>query len=347
MALTFPRRHGSSPATLVKQEHFERVLRQELAMAWAAIKKPRPEWPTWAPWRRVLYIDLNAGPGWLDPSEDADLDLRCSDPRPEPIKGSPLITLRAALDEAIPIKMVLCEKDRAHCRDLYEALVDEVMDYHLETWGHESACDGCAGCDRWLAAEYLDELVTILEGDHNETIPALLAGYPEVWGGKRPFFGLIYADPYGAKGANGPGLLPMEALSRVPCLSRVEILINVSATAYKRARRAGAMETYLFADLAPIKRAHRWIREPVGRWQWTMILATNTPRLTLTRSLGFHRSDTPEGAALIDRLNISAHERRGPAHALDPHRPPEDRAVVGRPVPDQAARPGGRHPLDA
>lgn len=314
MVATDTRNGGGSAATFVKQEHFDRVVRQELVMAHAALRKPHPEWPTWNPRRRVLYIDLNAGPGYVGADDwPRTRDDLCDAP-PGPgwsSKGSPLLALRAALELEIPIKMVLCERNPAHCRALKEALIDELMDHLLGAAAHETrTCPGCGACDRWAAEAHLDELVTILEGDHNETVPALLAEHPEVWAGKRPFFGLIYADPYGK---NDLPLGPLVALSRVPCLKRVEILVNVAATAYKRVRGAGLDTARLFEDLAGIDRAHRWIREPLGRWQWTMLLATNTPQIQMKRRLGFHRTDADEGRALIARLNTSANERRDPA----------------------------------
>lgn len=306
-----PRRGGGSRATQIKQEHFERVLRQEMAIAWATIQKPHPQWTGWHPRRTVLYIDLNPGPGYVGGRDQEELaaliEAGLADgPTDAAIRGSPLLALRASLDLKIPVKLVLCEKNPRFCRQLWEALIDEMMDWRLSVSPHSAGCAGCAGCDRWDAEQQVRARVTLLEGDHNETIPTLLARHPEIWDSNRPFFGLIYADPYGLRDLP---IGPMQALSRARALRRVEILVNVSATAYKRVRRAGQPGGYLFDDLASIERAHRWIREPAGQWQWTMMLATNTPAFKPLGRLKFHDVRSTEGSRLLTVLNLSAGER--------------------------------------
>lgn len=313
--VTDARRGGGSLATIVKQQHFEKVVAQELRMAWAAINARHDDWRDWHPRRVVLVFDLNGGPGYISDDEiyDETTGWRISDPRPsleDSLKGSPLLTLRAALDADIPLKLVVCEKNPAFCRSLKEALIDELQDWALDNLPHDgAACDGCSRCDRWKAEDRLDTMVTILEGDHTETIPAFLAQHRAVFASKRPFFGLIYADPYGAKGDNGLPVGPLEHLTRVPCLRRLEVLINVSATAYKRTRHLGAGE--LFDELDAIHRDHRWVREPVTAWQWTMILATNSPKVRPNERLGFHRFESDAGRSLIDRLSLSKAQRKG------------------------------------
>lgn len=302
-------------------------------MARAAINAKHPEWPNWRPRPEALLLDLNPGPGYLG-TEDwvhdgggewsqvapTKYSLVESGPGPEwSMRGSPLLTYRAALERDDPFRLVLFEKSKKALARLREALIDETMDY----WGGISAhewgrCNGCVICDRWEAEEWMEKLVTIVPGDHNVTVPAFLEEHRQVFAdGQHPFFGMIYADPYGK---NDLPLGPMIALSKIPVLQRVEILINVGATTYKRTRGAGRTlqwgersRRYLFDDLALIQRRYLWIREPVRQLQWTMILATNAPKLRMSRELGFHRSDTPEGQALIDRLNYGPSDKEKPA----------------------------------
>jgi hypothetical protein len=124
----------------------------------------------------------------------------------------------------------------------------------------------------------------------------------ELWRWQADADGLVYADPY--------GLLPVELLQQFALrFARVDQLLCVTATGYKRFRTA-ATPRYLQRDVQVIGKRYAWVREPVkgDAWQQTMIFLTNWNGWPHLKQLGFWSLASPEGRALMDRLNYSKPE---------------------------------------
>lgn len=112
--------------------------------------------------------------------------------------------------------------------------------------------------------------------------------------------GIVYADPNGIKD------LSVEALERFALkFPRMDILVNIAATTIKRAR---GYRPDLYASMddvfKPIRdhRKRLFIREPVGAFQWTMLLFTNWADCPTLEQRGFWDVDSPDGKRLWDYL---------------------------------------------
>ena len=156
----------------------------------------------------------------------------------------------------------------------------------------------------------------VVVGDHEETAPIIAGQIREIG---PPAFGLVYADPNAT-------LLPIAAirsLVHAPRRSRIDVLIYVSATTYKRVVGAGFRVGRLLDDLAAIGKRHVWLREPTGRHQWTFAILSDWDGHPEFRNIGFHRLGTPGGDALALRLNFTTSEARrdGPPFDQPPTEP--------------------------
>lgn len=311
-----PRWGGRSAETRIKQAHFTDVLRHQVAVGWAALKKAQRERPTWDILDRLIVLDLNGGCGTLGDPDNPDDPLTG-------LPGSPVIALRYALEAHIPMFMFVFELRADYIDRLRSRLLEEITDFWLNQGPHDiQACLGCPGCNLLEAEDVLNTYVRLIQGDHNVTFWPC---FRYLVGRRKAIFGLAYADPYGK---DGLPIGPLETLSREPRLKRIDILINLPTMVYKRTRTAGQSalrtgkptrmvehaDSYLWDDLARIDKRYRWIRAPVGKQQeWTMFFGTNWAPNVPKKSLGFLDITTPDGRAMLDALNLTIDERKGRA----------------------------------
>jgi hypothetical protein len=215
------------------------------------------------------------GAEWAHP-EYLYIDLNAGSGVVGGYEGSPLIFARAAQRLGLRFRGWLFERDQKSVYRLEQAL--------------RESCSDVAGC------------FSIVCGDHNETVPRMLERglhtLPKDW-----VFGLVYADP---NGQIDLPLGPMRLLAeRFP---RVDQLVNVGATTYKRTRGAGLSDAYLLDDLETVHKRHRLLRRVVGRWQWTMALLTNWPNAPEFSQIGFRKSTSAEGQQISRDINFSSKE---------------------------------------
>jgi three-Cys-motif partner protein len=128
----------------------------------------------------------------------------------------------------------------------------------------------------------------VLHGDHNQTVPRFLETGAL---GSRPHFGLVYFDPNGC--LDVPIYL-YQTLQTDPRTRRLDLLLNLSATGYKRAGRNGVLGETL--ELLPKK--FKFIsQERIGRggdaFGWTFVIATDWEGARPAR--GFVPLDSREG----------------------------------------------------
>jgi len=219
------------------------------------------------------------------------------------IEGSPLIFARRALEMGLPFRAFFFEQSNENVRRLSDALAD--------------LCER-----RGVSTDRLQ----IIPGDHNRTVPWFVAEHlaklPRDW-----VYGLAYGD------GNGRDDSPFGALAvlskRFP---RVDHLVNVNTAIYKRVRGARPDARFLMDDLAGITKEFRLIREPAGRWGWTMVLMTKWGKVPELREIGFRRLDSEEGRLIFERVNFSKPERES-GHPFVQSRP------IG-PTPSTSVTPG-------
>ena len=179
--------------------------------------------------------------------------------------------------------------------------------------------EGCPCTAGMLHAELADRELSaeVVLGDHQLTAPAVARRLDEESDG-RDHHGLIFVDPNGEFCYELPGgktQLPIATLKEIAALRsfyRVDILVNVGATAYKRMRGAGLSNRTLEADLLAIGKRGVLIRTPRGSSQWAMALLTNWPDMPAWKNAGFAPISSPAGRATLDALSRSYDEAQAP-----------------------------------
>lgn len=208
------------------------------------------------------------------------------------IEGSPLVFTRRVLDLGVPFRAYFFESDADNVRRLSDALADLCASRGVST-----------------------DALQIIPGNHNHTVPWFvtehLAGLPSDW-----VYGLAYGD---GNGRDDSPFGPLATLAkRFP---RIDHLVNVNTTIYKRVRGALPDARFLQDDIAGIDKTVHLIRKPVGRWGWTMLLMTRWAGVPELRGLGFRRLDSAEGRRIFEGVNYSARERESAARPLGESRP--------------------------
>jgi len=152
-------------------------------------------------------------------------------------------------------------------------------------------------------------IATVVRGDNRLTVAEVVPELERVTGAA---YGLVFVDP------NGGGI-PTRAVRDIitaPHTSRLDVLVSVSATDYKRRVHLG--HSRLLDDLTGIGRRFVWLRQPYAEWQWTLAICTDWDDFPQFTRLGFSRVGTPEGDALAHRLNLTAEECRRRPFVLSP-----------------------------
>lgn len=199
--------------------------------------------------------------------------------------GSPLIFLREARLAGEPVRAWFHEKSRTACESLRLAIAPD--------WG-----------DR----------VTVIQGDHAVTVPALMrAGVGSI---PSRAYGLAFADP------NGRDDLAVDALRAIAKrFPYVDFVANLGAMHWKRIRSIGKPGRYLHDDLAEIPKRYTLVRRPVGAHQWAMFLFTNYSGAPQLKKLGFRDIASAEGQEILRRLDLLPSEYyQSPLFDLEPLR---------------------------
>lgn len=215
------------------------------------------------------YFDLTAGKG-----HDQDGN-----------PGSPLIFTEQARRAGISYRAFLFEHNPESAHELTKA---------LQSRGRK---------DEWSSHIILP--MDSAEGIFNLAIPHAKD--------KESRLGLIYFDP------NGDTVYPTDSirfLTQTPCFEKIDFLAHISANSKKRfngAVRKGVLSERhlrrtLLEDLQGIGKEYIWLREPATAWQWTFALCTNWDKSLDLRKMRFHGIDTPEGARLLDWLELTREE---------------------------------------
>jgi len=113
-------------------------------------------------------------------------------------------------------------------------------------------------------------------------------------------YGLIYSDPNNHE-------IPFDTLTKF-CLNypRMEILIHVSATCFKRVAQHGY--SGLFDQLSGLNKKYWFVREPANTWQWTFLFGTNWNSFKDYHDVGLYNANSEKGQTIIERLSKTKSE---------------------------------------
>lgn len=186
--------------------------------------------------------------------------------------GSPLIFSEETINAKIPIEAHFYERDLA----MFASLAENMKDY-----------PGVLHC-----------------ADNHEILTSNL--FPKKRNANR--YGLVYLDPPGNDG--GQRMDEVMKLAQKVALSyaRVDILINYSATIWKRMRDFSYYQN-IIELLNTIPKQHRLIRAPYKQHQWTMLLFTNWLAFPKNENLKWYGINSPEGKATLEQVAYSQNER--------------------------------------
>lgn len=190
------------------------------------------------------------------------------------MSGSPMIFLEsAAKHPRLPYRALLVEEEPDSVLELRE---------RVQRWSN----------------------VQIEQGNHSEIVPRYirrLQGKPS---------GLIYHDPNGV-----PSFETLAEIANCDQARYLDIVVYTGATFVKRVNgwqnKRGVPYLTLPVALASINKKAWIIREPIDRAAWTFIIGSNWEQFPAWQRAGFHRINSTEGRAILERLTYR--EKAAPA----------------------------------
>jgi len=185
--------------------------------------------------------------------------------------------------------------DSVGCQGSPLVFLDAVTDAGIP---YDAHCIELGGENASLLKSRVAPTIYVHAGDNAQVLPGLLGTLRGEWN-----YGTIYADPN--------DLPPFDLLAEAsnnPNAQRIDMLVYLSATNYKRVRKVWGRD-YLTDALAKINKKVWLVSAPVGRSQWAFLFGTNYDKYSDYRAIQFYRVDSPEGAAVLERLTYTTDER--------------------------------------
>lgn len=184
--------------------------------------------------------------------------------------GSPLAFLAAAhAKEVARFHAVFCDQNESYVRSLMAR--PEVAS---EDRAYVVCGDNAAYCS---AIPHVAEMI----GERREYV-----------------IGSVLCDPNGTD-------IPVDELATLAgqC-PRMDIMLNLAATGFKRNKH---LDVRVNDIVRAIPKKHWLIREPVGQWQWTMLIGRNV-EVGDHRALGFHHLESKKGGELMELVSYTSAE---------------------------------------
>lgn len=224
--------------------------------------------------------------GWVDP-RFLYIDLNAGPGMVDGQKGSPLIFLELANAKRIPFDAFFFERDQ-RSRDLLTVAIRQWEQVQDQLYGNYH-----------------------ILGDHHADFDGVLAYSRQTLTPGTTYLGMAYADPNGTD-------VPWDVLHTLNrTYRRVDQLVNVTATAIKRANGAFGRTVTLEDRLYGVGKRYITVREPFrSAHQWTMAILTEWDNFPRFERLGFHRVDSPEGQAILRKLTLTRDQLRQQGESL-------------------------------
>jgi three-Cys-motif partner protein len=228
------------------------------------------KYPAWH--RPYTWVDLTSGPG-----VDCFSDGNCLD-------GTPIIAM---------------DKLRA---------VSASLGVPFEASFFEQHDQRCATLERELATRYGPQMPAgddyeVIHGDSRQWLQQIISS--------RHLNGTLGAFVYDP--TKQVDLDFLADIARSPNRSRYDLLVYVSASSIKRPRNLPARyqtdRRTLVERLQAIPKIKWIVRRPSGPSGWSWFIGTNDPKFPVWTQRGFFDIATPEGRAVINRMNLTEDEQ--------------------------------------
>lgn len=141
-----------------------------------------------------------------------------------------------------------------------------------------------------------DQNCFLFHGDNASLISAI----PEIirkYDHPQKAMGMVLSDPNGAS-------IPIDELAWMSneC-PRIDLVLNWNSTQFKRNRGAFGDDRPTLSDAINKMNKRFWlIRQPMGRWQWTLLIGRNM-QISEYPSLGFYHLNSSRGQEIFRRCN--------------------------------------------
>ena len=161
-----------------------------------------------------------------------------------------------------------------------------------------------------------DERCRIHHGDNRGLVPAI-PNILRMYGEKPQFaIGSVLADPNGTD-------IPVEELAALSTLApRLDFIINVNATAFKRCQRGGEIPDLI----QQLNKKHWLIRRPTSRHHFTLLVGRNIPTGDHA-ALGFFNLSTDIGQHLLRQASLNRTQIEARNTQLDAFKDEDDDGV--------------------
>lgn len=146
-----------------------------------------------------------------------------------------------------------------------------------------------------------DERSFVMHGDNAEFVRAIPSIIEAAGDKAHMAIGSVLVDD------NGTGIPIHELAALAAVCPRLDLFINITATGLKRAFQTRQLR--LTDIITGIEKQHWLIREPLGQFQWTMLLGRNV-QVNDHRAEGFYHLESKQGQQALERCNYTAAELR-------------------------------------
>jgi hypothetical protein len=127
-----------------------------------------------------------------------------------------------------------------------------------------------------------------------EAIPSIISNSEK----PKHAMGMVLSDPNGAD-------IPFDGLEWLSKETpKIDFCLNWNSTQFKRNRGAfGDHRPTMEEAIDRLNKGHWLIRQPMGRWQWTLLIGRNT-KIGEHPALGFYHLDSSKGQEIFRRCNF-------------------------------------------
>lgn len=136
----------------------------------------------------------------------------------------------------------------------------------------------------------------VITGDNRVVLPKIVAQLP-----KKETFGCVYMDTNGI-----PDFGLLATVCMLPDMNKIDLLIRYGAMSLKRNFHQGY--AHLITYLTCINKGHWYVKEPVGRQQWTFLLGMNWADMHVMKGLGWCKARSTRGKQIVEKLNYTNKE---------------------------------------